>query len=89
MLADSQAALTSCLELEIQVGDKVIWAERDSKGELLHQALDGRDVMIAPAYGTVTAQPQGWQGDNIIIRDDGRTVILGRKWLIKVVAGEP
>ncbi len=43
-----------------------------------------RDDMIVPAYGIVTAQPEGWHGDNIITRDDGRQVILGRKWLIKV-----
>jgi hypothetical protein len=89
VLADCQAALVTYLELEIQVGDRVMWAERDAKGELLHQTLGGRDDMIVPAYGTVTAQPDSWHGENIIIRDDGRTVILGRKWLIKVVAGEP
>ncbi len=37
-----------------------------------------------PAYGTITAQPEGWHGDNMITRDDGRTVMIGRKWLIKV-----
>ena len=41
-----------------------------------------------PAYGTVTAQPEGWHGDNTITRDDGRTVIIGRKWLIKVPEGK-
>jgi hypothetical protein len=61
-----------------------MWAERDDYGELLHQTLDGRDDMIVPVYGTVTAQPEGWHGDNIITRDDGHTVIIGRKWLIKV-----
>ena len=61
-----------------------MWAECDDNGELLHQTLDGRDDMIVPAHGTVTAQPEGWNGDNTITRDDGRTVIIGRKWLIKV-----
>jgi hypothetical protein len=89
VLADSHAALVTYLELEIQVGERVMWAERDGKGELLHRTFDGRDDMMVPAYGIVTAQPKGWHGENIIIRDDGRTVILGREWLIKVAAGEP
>jgi hypothetical protein len=84
MLADTQGALFTCLGLEIQVGTRVMWAERDENGELLHQTLDGSDDMIVPAYGTVTAQPEGWRGDNAITRDDGRAVIIGRKWLIKV-----
>lgn len=84
LLADSQGALFTYLELEIQVGDRVMWAERDNNGDLLHQTLDGRDDMIVPAYGTVVAQPQGWHADNTIERDDGRTVTLGRSWLIKV-----
>jgi hypothetical protein len=36
LLADTQAALFTYLELEIQVGDRVMWAERDANGELLH-----------------------------------------------------
>lgn len=84
VLADTQDALFIYLEREIQVGDRVMWAERDDNGELLHQMLDGRDDMIVPAYGTVTAQREGWHGDNIITCDDGREVILGRKWLIRV-----
>jgi hypothetical protein len=84
LLADTQAALFTYLELEIQVGDRVMWAERDANGELLHQRLDGRDDMIVPVYGTITAQPEGWHADNTITRDDGRTVTIGRKWLIKV-----
>jgi hypothetical protein len=84
LLADTQGAVFRYLELEIQVGDRVMWAERDDNGQLLHQTIDGRDDMIVPAFGTVTAQPEGWHRDNIITRDDGRTVILGRKWLIKV-----
>ena len=83
LLADTDAALFTYLELDIQVEDRVMWAERDDNGEFLHQTLDGRDDMIVPAYGTVTAQPEGWHGDNTITRDDGRTVIIGRKWLIK------
>ena len=84
LLADTDAALFTYLELDIQVGDRVMWPEREGNGELLHQTLDGRDDMIVPAYGTVIAQPGGWHGDNTITRDDGRRVIIGRKWLIKV-----
>lgn len=84
LLADTEAALFTYLELEIQVGDRVMWAECDGNGDLLHQTLDGRDDMIVPAYGIVTAQPEGWNGENIITRDDGRTITIGRKWLIKV-----
>jgi len=36
------------------------------------------------ACGAVTAQPEGWNGDNTITRDDGRTAVIGRKWLIRV-----
>ena len=84
LLADTQGAVFRYLELEIQVGTRVMWAECDENGELLLQTIDSRDNMIVPAFGTVTAQPEGWHRDNIITRDDGRTVILGRKWLIKV-----
>jgi hypothetical protein len=84
LFADTQGAVFRYLELEIQVGDRVMWAERDDDGLLLHQTVDGRDDMIVPAYGTVTAQPEGWHRDNIITHDDGHTVIIGRKWLIKV-----
>ena len=84
LLADTQAAVFTYLELEIQVGDHVMWAERDDDGQLLHQTLDGRDDMIVPAYGTVTPQPDGWTATTSSPRDDGRTVIIGRKWLIKV-----
>jgi hypothetical protein len=84
LMADTETALFSYMEHDIQVGDPVMWAERDDNGEFLHQTLDGRDDMIVPGYGTVTAQPEGWNGDNTITRDDGRTVIIGRKWLIKV-----
>ena len=84
LIADTQGALFTYLELEIQIGDRVMWAEHDANGELLHQTVDGRDDMIVPVYGTVTAQPQGWHADNIITRDDGQTITLGRKWLVKV-----
>jgi hypothetical protein len=86
LLADTQGALFTYLELEIQVGTRVMWAERDENGELLHQVADGRDDMIVRVYGTVTAQPEGWHGDNTITRDDGRTVVIGRKWLVKVAS---
>lgn len=35
-------------------------------------------------YGTVVDQSQGWDGPNIILRDDGCTVSIGREWLIRV-----
>ncbi len=84
LLADTQAAMFAYLQLEIQVGSRVMWAGRDNDGPLLHQTIDGRDDMIVPLYGTVTAQPQGWYGDNTITRDDGHTATIGRQWLIKV-----
>ena len=40
------------------------------------------------AYGTVTAQSDGRNGNNIITRDDGCTTVIGREWLIKMPAGE-
>lgn len=83
LLADTQAALFTYLEREIQVGDRVMWAERDDNGELLRQTVGGRDEIV-PVYGIVTVQPDGWHGDNVITGDDGREVILGRKWLIRV-----
>jgi hypothetical protein len=84
LLADTQGALFNYLELEIQVGDRVMWAECDDNGKRLHQTIDGRDDMIVPAYGIVVAQPEGWHADNTVQRDDGRIVTMGRKWLVKV-----
>lgn len=84
VLADARAAMFNYLEREIQPGDRVMWADCDANGQRLHQTLNGRDDMIVPAYGTVTAQPEGWYGENIITRDDGRRVIIGRSRLIKV-----
>lgn len=84
LLADTQAALFTYLELEIQIGDRVMWAERDDNGELLHQILDGRDSIV-PIYGTVMAQPEGWHAHNTVKCDDGRDLSIGRKWLIKVL----
>ncbi len=84
LLVDTETALLTYVANDIRVGDRVMWAERDDNGQPLHQTLDGRDDMIVPAYGTITAQPEGWHGNNTITRDDGRTVIIGRKWLIKV-----
>lgn len=83
VLADTQGALFTYLELEIQIGDRVMWAERDDHGELLRQPVDGREEIV-PVYGVVTAQPEGWHRDNTILQDDGYTVTIGRKWLIKV-----
>lgn len=84
VLADTQGAMLTYMELEIQVGDRVMWAECDDNGDRLHQTVDGRADMIVPVYGTVVGQPEGWYGDNAITRDDGRTVTIGRASLIKV-----
>ncbi|MDR3657767.1 MAG: hypothetical protein P4L48_19545 [Mycobacterium sp.] len=84
LLADTETALFTYMEHDIQVGDRVMWAERDDNGEFLRQTRDGTDDTLVFAYGTVTAQPDGWHGDNTITHDDGRTVVIGRKWLIKV-----
>jgi hypothetical protein len=56
----------------------------DDSGEFLHQTRDGRDDALVFAEGIVTAQPEGWHGGNTIVRDDGRTAVIGRKWLIRV-----
>ena len=84
MLADTQAALFTYLEREIQVGDRVLWAEYDDNGKFLQQTRDGHDDTLVFACGIVTAQPDGWHGNNTITRDDGRTAVIGRKWLIRV-----
>lgn len=84
LMADTETALFSYMEHDIGVGDRVVWAEHDGNGEFLRQIRDGRDDALVYAYGTVTAQPEGWHGDNTVQRDDGRIVTIGRKWLIKV-----
>ena len=88
VLADTQAALFTYLEREIQVGDRVLWAEHDDEGELLRPTRDRSDDTLVFAYGTVTAQPDGWNGKNIITRDEGRTAVIDREWLVKVPEGE-
>lgn len=85
LLTDTQGALFKYLELEIQIGTRVMWAEHDDDGQLLHQTIDGRDDMVVLACGTVASQPQGWHRDNTITRDDGQPITVGRKWLIKVL----
>ena len=62
----------------------MVWAEHDANGKFLHQTRDGTDDALVFAYGIITAQPEGWHGDSTITRDDGRTAIIGRKWLINV-----
>ncbi len=59
LMADTEAALFSYMEHDIGVGDRVVWAEHDGNGELLHQTRDGRDDALVYAYDTVTAQPEG------------------------------
>lgn len=86
LLDDTDDALLIYLEREIQVGDRVIWPERDAEGNYLHHTIDGRELVVS-GFGTVTAQPDGWHGDNVIASDDGRTVVLGRKWLRKQPTG--
>lgn len=88
MLADTDNAVFTFLEHEIQVGDRVLWAERDDNGEFLHHTREGTDDTLVFAHGAVTAQPDGWSGDNTITRDDGRTAVIGRKWLVRVPEGK-
>ena len=49
LLVDVETALLTYVANDIRVGDRVMWAERDNNGQLLHQTLDGRDDMIVPA----------------------------------------
>ena len=88
LLVDTELALFTYIANDIRVGDRVMWPKHDDKGELLHQARNGSDDTLVFAYGTVTAQADGWNGSNIITRDDGRTAVIGREWLIKMPAGE-
>jgi hypothetical protein len=81
---DTELALFTYIANDILVGDRVMWPLHDDNGKLLHQARDGSEDTLVFAYGTVTAQPEGWNGPNTIASDDGRTAIIGRKWLIKV-----
>ena len=87
LLIDVEIALLTFIANEIRVGDRVMWAEHDN-GEFLHPTREDNDDLLVFAYGTVTAQPDGWNGKNSITRDDGRTVRLGREWLVKVPEGE-
>jgi hypothetical protein len=88
LLVDTEIALLTHVANDIRVGDRVMWAEHDDNGEFLRPTREGSDDTLVVAYGTVTAQPEGWNGSNIITRDDGRTTVIGREWLIKVPAGE-
>jgi hypothetical protein len=81
---DTELALFIYIANDIQVGDRVMWPLHDDNGQLLHQAREGSDDTLVFAYGTVTAQPEGWNGPNTIASDDGRTLAIGREWLIKV-----
>jgi hypothetical protein len=88
LLIDTEIALLTFIANEIRVGDRVMWAEHDDNGEFRRPTREGSDDELVFAYGTVTAQPDGWNGNNIITRDDGRTAVIGREWLIKMPAGE-
>ena len=65
-----------------------MWAERDDNGEFPCATRADDDDLLVFAYGTVTAQPDGWNGKNTITRDDGRTLTIGREWLVRVPEGE-
>jgi len=69
-------------------------AQEDLRALLRHGAVagqhsadavdfEGSGYSLVFACGTVIAQPDGWHGQNTITRDDGRTVVIDRKWLIK------
>lgn len=85
---DTERALITYIANEILVGDRVMWPLHDDSGTLLHLKRDGSDYTLVFAYGTVTGQPEGWNGPNTIASDDGRTLTIGREWLVKVPAGE-
>ena len=85
---DTEFALFTYIANDIRVGDRVMWPQHDDNGKLLHLTRDGSDDTLVFAYGTVTAQPEGWNGPNTIASDDGRTAVIGREWLIKMPEGE-
>ena len=84
LATDTDVALTAYIANEIRVGDRVMWAEQDNTGQFLHRARENSYDTLVIYYGTVTGQPQGWDGPNVIIRDDGRTVSIDRERLIRV-----
>jgi len=88
LLIDTEIALFTFVANEIRVGDRVMWAERDDNGEFPCATREDDDDLLVFAYGTVTAQPDGWNGKNTITRDDGRTLTIGREWLVRVPEGE-
>ena len=88
LLVDVEIALLTHVANEIRVGDRVMWAEHDDEGEFRRPTREDNDDELVFAYGTVTAQPDGWNGKNIITRDDGRTAVIDREWLVKVPEGE-
>ena len=81
---DTETALLTYIANDIRVGDRVMWAEHDENGECVRQFREGSDDTLVFVYGTVTGQPEGWSGNNRILRDDGRPVSIGREWLVKV-----
>lgn len=89
LLVDTEIALLTFIANEIRVGDQVMWAEHDDNGDFLRSTREGSDDALMFAYGTVTAQPDGGNGNNIITRDDGRTAVIGREWLIKMPDRNP
>lgn len=85
---DTECALFTYIANDILVGDRVMWPLHDDSGKLLRLTRDGSDDTLVFDYGTVTAQPEGWNGPNTIASDDGRTLVIGREWLVKVPVGE-
>jgi hypothetical protein len=88
LLIDTEIALLTHVANDIRVGDRVMWGEHDDNSQYLRPSREDNDDELVFAYGTVTAQPDGWNGKNIITRDDGRTTVIGREWLVKMPEGE-
>lgn len=80
---DTAVALLNYIASDIRVGDRVMWPLHDDNGKLLHQTRAGSDDTLVWVHGTVRAQPEGWNGPNIIETEDGRSLAIGREWLVK------
>ena len=80
---DTAVALLNYIASDIRVGDRVMWPLHDDNGKLLHQTRSGSDDTLVWVHGTVRAQPEGWNGPNIIETEDGRSLAIGREWLVK------
>ena len=88
LLVDTEMALLIYIANDIRVGYRVMWPEHDDNGVLVRRTRDDSDDPLVFSYGTVTAQPEGWNGHNTITCDDDRTVSIDREWLMKVPGGK-